>query len=207
MILRFAIPVAAIASLAAMACLVAENPLRLDSFVEERKTETVAIELPKPAEEKKAPEPEPQAPAEDPLAALAPESLSANPSLMDSGFGAGFGAGGPATGSPTGGLGSGAASLVQDKTSVDRNARVVFRGPLDYPPAARGKGVTGEVLLRVRIGAGGAVEEVLITRADPPGVFEEAAQRAVRSWRFEPAFVKGKTVASWISQKIRFEMN
>ncbi len=46
-----------------------------------------------------------------------------------------------------------------------------------------------------------------IAKAEPPGIFEEAALRAVRSWRFEPAFVKGKTVTSWILQKIRFEMN
>jgi len=201
-----AIFVAAASGLVVLVCLFAENPLRLDTFLEkEKKIETIAIELPK-AKEEKAPEPEPQSPAEDPLAALAPEALSANPSLLDSGFGAGFGSGGPPTGSASG-LGAGAAALVQERTSVDRNARVVFRGPLEYPSEARGKGITGEVLLRVRIGTGGAVEDVQIAKAEPPGVFEEAAQKAVRSWRFEPAFVRGKTTVSWISQKIRFEMN
>jgi protein TonB len=201
-----AIPFLAGAFFLAVVCLVAEHPLRLDTTLDKaRESETVAIELPKPPEQK-APEPEPQAPQEDPLAALAPEALSANPSLMDSGFGAGYGAGGPGTGSASG-LGGGAAALVNDKTSVDRNARVVFRAPLEYPSSARSKGVTGEVLLRLRIGEGGAVEEVQIARAEPSGIFEEAAQKAVRSWRFEPAFVKGRTVASWISQKIRFEMN
>ena len=206
MLRGFSIPVVAGAVLVAVICLVAENPLRLDtSHDRERESETVAIEVPKPPEQK-APEPEPQAPVKDPLAALAPEALSANPGLMDSGFGAGYGAGGPGTGSASG-LGGGAAALVNEKTSVDRSARVVFRSPLEYPSSARAKGVTGEVLLRVMIGPGGAVEDVQIARADPAGVFEEAAQRAVRSWRFEPAFVKGRTVASWISQKIRFEMN
>ncbi len=206
MLRGISLPVLAGAFFLALACIVAENPLRLDTTLDKEKdTETIAIELPKPPEEK-APEPEPQSVQEDPLAALAPESLSSNPSLLDSGFGAGYGSGGPGTGSASG-LGGGAETLVTEKTSVDRNARVVFRGPLDYPSSARAKGLTGEVLLRVRVGAGGAVEEIQIARAEPSGIFEEAAQKAVRSWRFEPAFVKGRTVASWISQKIRFEMN
>lgn len=205
MLKAIAIPMMLLCAVLALVSVVAEDPLRIETGMEHvRRNETIAIELPK-AKEEKAPEPEPQAAAEDPLAALAPEALSANPGLMDSGFGAGYGSGGPSMGTGSG-LGD-AASLVQEKTSVDRNARVVFRGPLDYPNEARAKGVTGEVLLRVRVGPGGAVEEIQVAKAEPGGIFEEAAQRAVRSWRFEPAFVKGKTVASWISQKIRFEMN
>lgn len=202
-----AIIVGSITSLAGALCLLAEHPSRLELWREVKKEiPPVSIELAKPPEEK-ASEPEPmQSPPEDPLAALAPEALSTNPNLVDSGFGAGFGNGGPGTGSASG-LTVGAEALVREKTSVDRNARVVYRGPLDYPGEARAKGLTGEVLLRVQIGQAGSVEGVEITRAEPPGVFEEAAQKAVRSWRFEPAFIKGKPIVSWVNQKIRFEMN
>jgi TonB family protein len=185
--------------LAFVAAYFAEPPSRLDlAQIVLREAPPAPIEI--QSLEEKPTEVETKAP--DPLNDLAPEALSSDPSLLDTGFGAGYGEGGPAVG------GNGEASrLVGERTSIDRPARLLSRAPLDYPPEARNRGVSGEIILKVRIGASGSIEDARIERAIPAGVFEAAALRSVRSWRFEPAFVKGKAVAAWVTQKIRFEMN
>jgi protein TonB len=181
----------------------AELPKNLDRS-EQAKQEFTEIELPSSPPESKPPEPEPAA-APDPLADLAPESLSADASVQSS-FGLGFGeGGGPAGGS--GGLNTDAGTLVGEKTSVDRPARVLQRSAPEYPAAARNKGISGTVTVKILIAASGSVEDAKVENATPPGVFEESALRAVRSWRFEPAMQKGKAVTAWLSQKIRYELN
>lgn len=181
----------------------AELPKNLDRE-EKVKRELTEIELPAKAPETQPPEPEPQE-NKDPLAELAPESLSADASLQAS-FGTGFGeGGGPAGG--TGGLNTDANTLVREKTSVDRPARVLQRSAPEYPAVARNKGIAGTVMIKILISASGSVEDARVENASPPGVFEDSALRAVRSWRFEPAIQKGKAVTAWLSQKIRYELN
>lgn len=184
--------------------LLAESPSRLDIGKEERKPELVEIEIPI-EEAKKIPDPEPALKIEDSLAALAPESFSSDPGMMDSGFGVGYGSGGAGFGTGSGGLHT--ANFISEKTSVDRSARVIQRSPPEYPSAARNKGMAGEVIVKVRISSNGIVEEVKVEKADPPGIFEESAIKAIKNWRFEPAFQKGQAVAAWVTQKIRYELN
>lgn len=59
-------------------------------------------------------------------------------------------------------------------------------GDLAYPAAARAAGVEGEVTVRYDVTAAGRVARAVVLAAEPPGVFEEAALAAVRSWRFRP---------------------
>lgn len=188
---------------------IAEDPRRLEDMIEEKAkpAETTAVALP-PAPENKAPEPVPENPTVDPLAALAPESFATDSLMADIGFGTTFGSGGGGPGiAGGGGFGTGAQSLVQDQTNLDRPARVVSRPPLDYPAEAKSRGVQGHVVLRINIGANGSVESVQVAESNPPGFFDEAALRSVRQWRFEPAVIKGQVALSSITQKIRFEMD
>lgn len=183
----------------------AEDPSRLDHPLEP-KQELTEISLPEAPKPETTPPPE-ETKIEDPLADLAPENLSSNASLIDTGFGAGYGSGGPSFGSGSGGFGVDAGKLVGEKTSVDRAAKVLQRVAPEYPSVARNKGIAGEVLVKVRIGTSGAVEDARVEKADPPGLFEESALKAVRAWRFEPAFQKGQPIVSWLQQKIRYELN
>lgn len=188
---------------------IAEDPRRLEEMLEEKAKprETTTVALP-PAPETKAPEPVADTPTVDPLAALAPESFATDSLLADTGFGTTFGSGGGGPGiAGGGGFGSGAQSLVQDQTNLDRPARVVSRPPLDYPAEAKARGVQGHVILKINVGANGNVEGVQISESNPPGFFDEAALRSVRQWRFEPAVIKGQVALSSITQKIRFEMD
>jgi protein TonB len=187
-----------------LVALLAEHPSRLDKSGDKKKQELLEIEVPDAKPPVKEPEPVTEAEMKsDLMAELAPESMSSDTSLMA--FGQGFGEGGGSFG--TGSLTDSAQALVGEKTSVDKAARVLQRSPPEYPAAARGKGVSGEVLVRVKISTNGSVEEAKVEKADPPGIFEESALKAVRSWRFEPAIQKGAPVAAWLTQKIRFELN
>jgi protein TonB len=52
------------------------------------------------------------------------------------------------------------------------------------------------VLLRVRVGADGLPEAVLIERGSGDRELDRAAQAAVRGWRFAPTLRDGVAVAS-----------
>ncbi|MEP6941054.1 MAG: M56 family metallopeptidase [Rudaea sp.] len=54
-----------------------------------------------------------------------------------------------------------------------------------YPIDALRSGITGKVDLDFRIAADGSVRDVRIIRAQPTGVFEQAAVAALRQWHFD----------------------
>ena len=63
-----------------------------------------------------------------------------------------------------------------------------------YPRTAQQNGVTGRSIIQVEVNARGVVGRVEVLRSDPPGVFEAAARRAGRAFRFEPALEHGRSV-------------
>ena len=64
-------------------------------------------------------------------------------------------------------------------------------GPI-YPAAARADGVEGSVTIRYDVTADGVVTNARVVASVPPGVFDEAALAAVRSWRFNAPVVAGE---------------
>jgi periplasmic protein TonB len=61
-----------------------------------------------------------------------------------------------------------------------------------YPPEAREDAVIGRVAVRATIGKDGKVKEVDIEEATPTDYrFKEAAIKAVKAWRFDPALASG----------------
>lgn len=187
-----------------IASLVAYDPkeLRLDEIV---KREKIKVKLNEPQKtEEPPPEPE-KAPQESLLSTLAPDSFAAT---QDLGGGVGFGSGGfgPAIGGG-GGFGSDGAQLSREKDNINRPPRLVMKSPLDYPSEARQNSVSGYVMLKILVSASGSVDNVQIEKSEPVGVFDASATRSVRTWKFEPAIVKGQIVAAWTMQKIKFELN
>lgn len=64
---------------------------------------------------------------------------------------------------------------------------VLLRGDvLEYPDAALKAELTGSVVVRYNITAAGRVSTAEVVSAEPAGVFDEAALKAVRGWRFRP---------------------
>ena len=95
---------------------------------------------------------------------------------------------------------------VMTEDAVDSKPRPTRRAAAPYPARARAKGVTGFVTMSLLINERGGVDRVKVLRADPPGVFEETAQTAIRNWQFEPATYGGEPVKVWANQTIRFEL-
>ncbi len=60
----------------------------------------------------------------------------------------------------------------------------------DYPRGAERRGVEGYVVVSYSIAANGDVVEPAIAEAQPEGIFDRAALRAVESWRFNEVDVQ-----------------
>lgn len=74
-----------------------------------------------------------------------------------------------------------------------------------FPDSAARQVDSGLVELRLLVGIDGKVEDVRVVSAEPPDVgFEDAAERAVRRWRFTPATAAGVKVRFWYPIRIRF---
>lgn len=81
-------------------------------------------------------------------------------------------------------------------SEVDAKARPIHVAPLVYPEQAYYARIAGRVKLRVHLGATGAIDAVDVVEAEPPGVFETAALKAVLDSRFLPAMKDGRNVPS-----------
>lgn len=104
-------------------------------------------------------------------------------------------------------LGDVAADAAMSEGAVDTKPNVISRGALEYPPDAAKKMIKGYVVVNMLIGKDGAVEMAKVIASSPAGVFDDAALRGVRSWRFSPAKYKGNPVKVWAKQKVRFDLN
>ena len=75
----------------------------------------------------------------------------------------------------------------------------------DYPRLAKERHWEGEVLLRVRVGANGAVLAVDIERSSGYPVLDRAAHMSVERWRFQPARRGAVAVESTVLVPIPFK--
>ena len=98
------------------------------------------------------------------------------------------------------------ADITFEVAQVDEPPRVIRQIPPEYPMAALRKGLVGQVELRFLVERDGAVAQVQVISADPPGAFEDSAMRAVKSWRFTPGMYQGEPVRTWVRIPIAFEL-
>ena len=73
-----------------------------------------------------------------------------------------------------------------------------------YPPIARAANVTGVVILEVRIGADGRVEQAHVLKSIP--LLDEAALDAVKQWEFTPTLMNGQAVPVIMIVTVNFAM-
>jgi protein TonB len=73
-----------------------------------------------------------------------------------------------------------------------------------YPESARKRGIEGWVELAFTVTPNGTVEDVEVRNASPADVFDDAAIRAIRGWRFEPVERNGERVAQRAMVRLRF---
>ncbi|MHC1700761.1 MAG: energy transducer TonB [Humidesulfovibrio sp.] len=117
------------------------------------------------------------------------------------------GSGGGSGGGQSTGVGTSVGSGTgQGGIAVDRMPIPVRQPKPRYPMSARRMGQSGQVLLRLFVDQEGAVREVNVVRAEPAGVFDEAAVEAARKWQFSPAMSRGATVGMWMTLPVRFSL-
>lgn len=74
-----------------------------------------------------------------------------------------------------------------------------------YPPAARRAGIQGAVVVRGIVRRDGTIDDVEIIKDLPYGL-GEAARRAVRRWRFQPATVRGEPIDVYYTVTVNFKL-
>lgn len=181
-----------------MSRLVALGNVRLQDDGERRRIEFVRLK--REASEAKKKELKPQRTQVEPP----PETPPLRPSTPSSNSGAiGVNIPMPSTSHRLqlqGGLSAGA---VQDREAVP-----VVRVRPTYPASAAARGLEGHVTIRFTISPSGSVVDATVIDSAPPGVFDRAALKAIRRWRYDPKLVDGKPVAR-PNQKVTltFELN
>ena len=80
--------------------------------------------------------------------------------------------------------------------TADRPLQLIAGAGQVYPASARAQGIEGLVTVRYDVNITGQVERARVVHSEPPGVFDQAALDAVRSWRFNPPVVDGVEQAS-----------
>jgi TonB family protein len=75
-----------------------------------------------------------------------------------------------------------------------------------YPLKATANATQGWVELEFTVGVSGAVSDVTVHAAAPPGIFDQAALRALAQWRFQPVVRDGKPTPQRARIRIRFAL-
>ena len=89
---------------------------------------------------------------------------------------------------------------------LDRSVPIVAETPpARMPYRAKKNGTTGWVEVELTVGRDGQVEDATVVHAEPPGVFERAALRAARKWRYCPLPDRAPDYPGPIRRKISFE--
>jgi len=97
-------------------------------------------------------------------------------------------------------LGTGAGS--------DRDVVPLVRVDPEYPPRAKQQGIEGYVDLEFTISPVGTVQNAMVIGSQPPAVFDRAALRAVKKWRYNPKTEDGVAVPRHgIQVRLRFEIS
>ncbi len=117
-------------------------------------------------------------------------------------------AAGPEQGHPgAGGAGAEAAAAIESAGAISEAVPLAGQNPPPvYPRLALQRGWEGQVALRVRVSAGGDVEEVWVENSSGYPVLDQAALEAVKTWRFQPARQGVRAVAGGARIPIEFRL-
>jgi len=123
-------------------------------------------------------------------------SMSATSASVDAG---GIGAFNPDMGKVAVGMSVGGGS--------DRDVMPLVRINPDYPQRAMSRGIEGWVILQFTITPQGTVTDVTVVEAQPAGIFDAAAIKAVGRWKYNPKVFEGVAVERrGIRVKLTFEL-
>ncbi len=87
-----------------------------------------------------------------------------------------------------------------------RDNMVVKSVTPEYPTRAQRKRQEGYVDLHFTSSTAGDVKDVMVAASQPEGVFDDAAVRALKRWKFKPREVDGQLIEQRLSLRMRFEL-
>jgi protein TonB len=76
----------------------------------------------------------------------------------------------------------------------------------EYPEIARKAGVEGQVIMQIVVDEEGNVLQADVVFAQPAGIFEEAAIKAMLQWKFKPAKQRDKAIKVRMGQRMDFSL-
>ena len=102
-----------------------------------------------------------------------------------------------------------AAPVTPIMTSIADYALVspLVRIPPRYPRSAARRNIEGVVRVAFTITKDGRVFNPKVLSASPQGVFEKAAIKAVKKWKFNPKIINGQAVEQSAAQEITFKLS
>ena len=96
--------------------------------------------------------------------------------------------------------------MIFEVSQVDQPPEPLLTVPPIYPINASMAGIEGKVELEFLVQTDGTVSDITIKNASPPGVFEKAAVRALKQWRFKPGTKNGQPVITRVYLPLRFQL-
>jgi TonB family protein len=170
---------------------------------------------PAPPPKEVPPTPEPVTPAatSGPPLLMPGAAISATSSTGTMAVRAGRGGGSGAPGPAGGGGGQGAPGVGEIAPAYALTEEPVFLDNVStdelrkyYPEEARKNKVEGDARLKFLVDDQGHVAQATLV-SDPTGQFGKAALKAAHLYRFKPAKISGRHVATWIEFTIHFELD
>jgi protein TonB len=89
--------------------------------------------------------------------------------------------------------------------ALDEFPKEVYSPKPEYPELARQANMEGTVILNVLVNREGRVQEIILVQSSP--VFDDAAEQAIRQWRFRPAIMGHEPVGAWVHIPVHFVIN
>ncbi|MGR8931204.1 MAG: TonB family protein, partial [Gammaproteobacteria bacterium] len=89
---------------------------------------------------------------------------------------------------------------------LTRRLSAVSRVMPVYPWRAKAMGIEGWVKIELIVDTEGGVKQVTVIEDQPENMFAEAAVRAIKQWRFKPAYVDGQAVEQRAVQVMEFQL-
>lgn len=92
-------------------------------------------------------------------------------------------------------------------TQSDGDMMVIAAFPPQYPQTPANRGIEGYVIISLTVTADGQVADPYVMEAEPAGVFNRAALKAISKFKYKPRVVDGKALpVSNVRYKMTFEL-
>jgi protein TonB len=92
-------------------------------------------------------------------------------------------------------------------TEVDQPPQPLRTFPPQYPYIARRDNIEGRVVLKFVVDTDGIAKEPRVVEAEPEGIFDESALKAIERYKFRPAMRNGKPVLCIVRLPISFKLD